>query len=147
MTATYTSPTVANKRPIAYHGFRRNVQIARGIVACTAAPTTVDTMQFFYMPANAVIVGGYLKSDDMDSNGSPTITLNIGDAGSATRLFSASTVAQAGTSAQETAVTALGYQYTAKTLVTGVAQANAATGVAGSVELCLLYVVEDPTTT
>lgn len=144
--ATYTSATVANNRPIAYHGYRRNVQIARATVSCTAAPSTSDTLQFFYMPANARIVGGYLSSTDMDTNGSPTITLNIGDSGSAARLFSASTVAQAGTTSQTFAAGALGYQYTSKTLVTGTAQANAATGAAGTVELVLLYVVEDSTT-
>jgi len=144
--ATYTSTHIANKRPTAYHGFRRNVQTARAVVACTAAPTTSDTLNFFDMPANAVVVGGYLKSDDMDTNGSPTITLNIGDAGSATRFFSASTVAQAGTAAVESAANGLGYQFTSKTRVTGTAQANAATGVAGNVELCLLYVVEDSQT-
>lgn len=144
--ATYNSTHVANKRPTAFHGFRRNVQVARAVVACTAAPSTSDTLNFFDMPKGAVVVGGYLKSDDMDTNGSPTITLNIGDAGSATRLFSASTVAQAGTAALEQTAGALGYQYTAKTRITGTAQANAATGAAGNVELCLLYVVEDSQT-
>lgn len=143
---TYISAPVANNRPIAYHGQFRNVQMRRAAVTCAASPATTDTLQFFYMPPNARVVGGYLLSSDMDTNGSPTITLNIGDAGSAARLFSASTVAQAGTTSQTFANGGLGYQYTAKTLVTGTAQANAATGAAGTVELVLLYVVEDQTT-
>lgn len=144
--ATYQSPAIANKRPQAVHGLRRNVQMARGIVTCTAAPATTDSMEFFNMPLNAVIVGGYLLASDMDTNGSPALTLNIGDAGSATRLFSGSTVGQAGTLAQEIATTALGYQFTAKTKIIGTAGVNAATGAAGTVELCLLYTVEDATT-
>lgn len=143
--ATYSSPTYSQKRPIAYHGDRRDVQMARAVVTCAAAPSTSDTMNFFYMPANARIVGGYLLSSDMDTNVSPTITLDIGDSGGAARLFSASTVSQAGTTSTTFAAGALGYQYTAKTLVTGTAHANAATGAAGTVELCLLYVVEDST--
>ena len=77
------------------------------------------------------------------TGGSPTLTLNVGEAGTPARLFSASTVAQAGTASQSFAAGALDYQYAAKTLVTGVAQANAATGAAGSVTLALLYVVEE----
>jgi len=144
--ATYQSPAVANKNPVAVHGQRFNVQEFRQTVTCTAAPSTSDTLQFGYMPKGARVVGGYLTATDMDTNGSPTITLNIGDAGSAARLFSASTVAQASTLSLEQTVGGLDYQYTAKTLITGTAQANAATAAAGTVTLCLLYVVEDSTT-
>jgi hypothetical protein len=128
---------------VAVHGERKGVQMARATVSCTAAPATTDTLNFFYLPPGARVVGGYLAASDMDTNGSPTITLNIGDAGAAARLFSASTVAQAGTTSQAFAAGALDYQYAAKTLVTGVAQAKAATGAAGSVTLSLLYVVEE----
>lgn len=143
--ATYNSPRVTNKWPIPVHGFRHNVQQVRGIVTCSAAPTTSDTLNFFDIPLNAVIVGGYLKSDQLDTNGSPTIALNIGDAGSAGRLFAGATVSRTGTATTLTG-TALGYKYTTKTRVTGTASANAATGAAGNVELCLLYYVDDSTT-
>ncbi len=79
----------------------------------------------------------------MDTNGAPTITLNIGDAASANRYFAASTVAQAGTAALEQGVTGLDFKLPAKTLITGTAAANAATGAAGSVSLVLIYAVED----
>jgi hypothetical protein len=141
--AVYSSSEYSTNAPIAVHGERKGVQMARATVACTAAPSTSDTLNFFYMPPGARVVGGYLSATDMDTNGSPTITLNIGDAGGAARLFSASTVAQAGTTSQTFAAGALDYPYAAKTLVTGVAQANAATGAAGSVTLTLLYVVEE----
>jgi len=144
--ATYQSPAVANKNPIAVHGQRYNVQEFRQTVTCAAAPATTDTIQFGYMPKGARVVGGYLTATDMDTNGSPALTLNIGDAGSATRLFSGSTVGQAGTLSLEQTVGGLDYQFTATTLIVGVAGVNAATGAAGSVTLCLLYVVEDSTT-
>lgn len=78
----------------------------------------------------------------MDTGGSPSLTLNIGDSGDADRLFAASTVGQAGTLSSALATTGAGYQYTSKTLITGVANANAATGAAGTVNLTVLYVVE-----
>ena len=78
----------------------------------------------------------------MDSNGTPLITLNVGDAGSATRYFSASTVSQAGTSAVSTAAGGIGFLNATKTRVVIVPQAGAATGVAGTITLIQFYVVE-----
>ena len=143
--ATYNSPAVANKNPIAAHGYLNNVQVATAVVTCTASPATTDTMNFFYMPKNAVLLDAYLSATDMDTNGSPALALNIGDAGSASRLFAASTVGQAGTAAA-IAAAGRGYQYTAKTLITGTASTNAATGAAGTVTLTVLYYVADSTT-
>lgn len=139
--ATYTSDNVRLKTGVAAGGPAGNVNCAYAEVVCGAAPATTDTLQFFYLPAGARVLSATLEATDMDTGG-PTLTLNIGDAGSATRLFSASTVAQAGTAAAATAVGGLGYKYTSKTLVTGVAQANATTPAAGSVYLTVLYVVE-----
>ena len=141
--ATYSSTDFLTNAPVAVHGERKGVQMARATVACAAAPATIDTLNFFFLPPSARVVGGYLSSTDMDTNGAPTITLNIGDAAAGARLFSAANVAQAGTTSTGFAAGALDYQYAAKTLITGTAQANAATGVAGSVTLTLLYVVEE----
>lgn len=131
--------------PVRTHGDANVVKEFRSVVALTAAAVTTDTINFGYMPPGARLVGGYLKSDDLDTGG-PTITINVGDAGSATRLFNASTVAQAGTTAQLTS-TAYDYQYTTKTLITGALAANATTPAAGNLTLVLLYVVEDSATT
>jgi len=141
--ATYNSPDIINLAPIAAHGERGSVQTARATVTCAAAPATTDTLNFFYLPANARVVGGYLSATDMDINGSPALTLNIGDAGDADRFFAASNVGQTGAAALAQIATGLDAKFTTKTLITGVAQANAATGAAGSVTLCLLYTVED----
>mgnify|MGYP000184425142 CR=1 FL=1 len=143
---TYSSPAISNANPYRAHGESGMVQTAVATITCTAAPATTDPLQFFYLPANSRVVGGWLSASDMDTNASPTIALNIGDSGSASRYFAASTVAQAGTAATALAVGGLGYLNTAKTLVTGVASNNAATGAAGTVTLCLQYVVEDSAT-
>lgn len=138
--ATYQSTNVRDKTAVAGPVGGGEVLCAFAEVVCSAAPSTSDTLQFFYLPAGARILSATLESTDMDTGG-PTLTLNVGDAGSATRLFSASTVAQAGTAAAATAVTGLHHQYTSKTLITGTAQANATTGAAGTVTLSVLYTV------
>ena len=74
--ATFNSPAVANLQPMAVHGEKSMVQQARAVVTTTAALTTVDVLNFFYLPPNARIVAGYLLSSDMDTNASPTLAFN-----------------------------------------------------------------------
>jgi hypothetical protein len=144
--ATYSSSDYTNKIPTQGHGPARNEKVFYFSVTCTSAPSTADTINFGYVPANFRLVRAVLKASDMDTNVSPTITLNVGDSGSAARIFSASTVGQAGTVDATPAAGAVFYKYTAKTLITGVAQANAATGAAGTVELALIGYIEDSST-
>lgn len=139
--ATYSAPDF-DKKPTPGHGLAANVKAIRATVACSAAPTTADTLNFFYLPAGARVHLAVLEATDMDTSGSPSLTLNIGDADDADRLFAASNVGQSG--AVSTAISAAGgdHLYTEKTLITGTAAANAATGAAGSVTLTVFYTIE-----
>lgn len=122
------------------HGFGGNVKVAWGEASITAALTTADTFEFCKVPAGATVLYVLLEADDLDTNGAPTLTINVGDAGSATRFFSASTVGQAGTASAAPAVTGLFYTYSAETKITGTVQANAATGAtSGAVRLAVVY--------
>ncbi|MDE2428185.1 MAG: hypothetical protein KGM99_05620 [Burkholderiales bacterium] len=140
--ATYSSDNITLKKPISGADSGGGVISAYAAVTCAAAPTTTDTIEFFYLPANARILAATLESTDMDTNGAPTLTINVGDAGSATRLFSASTVGQAGTASVASAVAGLHYKTTAKTKIVGTAANNAASGAAGTLYLSILYTVE-----
>lgn len=139
--ATY-SATNYDTKPVPSHGLANNCKTLHFSVACTAAPSTSDTINFGYVPAGARIVLAVLESTDMDTNGSPSLTINVGDASDADRLFAASTVGQAGTLSSAIAVAGAGYQYDDATLITGVANANAATGAAGTLYLTLFYVLD-----
>ena len=139
--ATY-SATNYTRKPVVSHGLSGDLKAAFFEVACTAAPSTSDTINFGYVPAGARIIQAVLESTDMDTNATPTLAINVGDSGDADRLFAASTVGQTGALSTATAVTGAGYKYDTETLITGVAQANAATGAAGTLYLSLLYVVE-----
>jgi hypothetical protein len=140
--ATYNSAAVINKLPANTHGIASNVKVARAAVACAASPATTDTINFFDLPVNARIHYAILQSTDMDTNGTPTLALNVGYSGAAASLFSASTVGQAGTLAAETVVTDQDLLLTTKTRITGTASTNAATGAAGTVTLTVFYSVE-----
>lgn len=144
---TYSARNLtANRNAVPGHGLANNLKILDYTVTCSAALTTSDTLQFGYPPKGFRVVFAMLEADDLDTNASPTITLNIGDSGSASRLFAASTVAQAGTSGQMSAATGVGYQYDGATLVTGTPAANAATGAAGDVRLWLVGYIDDAST-
>jgi hypothetical protein len=136
----YASTDYATNAPVAVHGERKGLQVARFVVNTTAIVTTADTFNFGYMPANARLVGGYLAPSDLSAGAD--ITINIGDAGSATRLFNASTAGQAGTYTAIPAA-ALDYLYTAKTLITGTIGVSATTTASGTIVLVMLYYVEE----
>lgn len=123
------------------HGLGGNVKVAYGVMAFTGTITTADTGTIVNLPVGAVVLGATLESDDLDTGGSPAITLNVGDAGDADRYFAASTVAQAGTASSAPAVTGIFYTVTgtSDTAVTVTVANNAATSAAGSVRLAVTY--------
>lgn len=124
------------------HGFGGNIKASYGEVAFTGTITTSDSATVLRLPAGAIVVGGFIEADDLDTGGSPAITLNVGDAGDADRYFAASTVAQAGTAGTALAVTGLGYTVeAANTAVVIAVAANAATSAAGSVRVGLFYIL------
>jgi hypothetical protein len=127
-------------------------KISTQLHATVALPATAalnDVINFGYLPNNAVVVGAWLKAQSqLDSNGAPALTLDLGVTGTA-QLFKAaiSTVGRAvGVTSDNTVATTGGvYKNTsgAKQLVIGTIHAAAATPVAGNLEACLEYFVED----
>lgn len=146
--ATYSAPNYTQNYPMPYHGQANNIQcLLDATVTLSAAATTSDTINYGYLPPNAVITGGILLNSDMDTGGSPSLTWDVGITGTAQLFFAASTGGQTGTPDSTLAAAGRGYKTTAKTLVVGVPHANAATGVAGTSQLLLFGFIKDPTTT
>lgn len=137
--ATY----VSNKRRAAPHGhgFGGNIKVEVGAIAVPSTIATTDVLEFFTLPVGAIVLWATLASTDIDTAGSPAVTINIGDSGSGTRYFAASTVGQAGTVAVASAATGIFYTQTANTLVTGALAANPGTGAAGTITLAIGYVL------
>lgn len=130
-----------------------------GVIACetfeyslAAALALNDIIEIGILPANARIVDGILDCDDLDTNGAPAITLDVGimsgtvgdaDTGRTvgTELFAASTVAQAGgmartTKGQRSVPTALDRSIGVK-----VAAAPATGATTGKIRLTVFYVM------
>jgi hypothetical protein len=142
--ATYSATNYLTT-PVVTHGLANNMKAFYFEVACAAAPSTSDTINFGYVPKGFRLLHATIEATDMDTGG-PTLTLNVGDSGDADRIFAASTVAGTGTLSSAIATTGFGYKYTDKTLITGVAAANATTGAAGTILVALFGIQEDATT-
>lgn len=108
----------------------------------TAELQLSDVIQFGVVPAGAVYVGGYLATDDLDSNGTPTLVLDVGDGDDPDGLLDGTTTGQSA------AITTFNGSYiTNKTTVSAektisvTVQTAAATAVAGTVRVVLYYYV------
>jgi len=144
--ATYTSLQLTPpKYPVSGPGIGgRTLHAIQGDVTFTSAPALNDTFPLFDLHPNFRVMGGYIEASDMDTNGTPTITLDVGDAADPDRYFAASTAAQAGVPATALAATGLGYLNTAKTRVYGTVKAAPATGATGTVSVVLYGTIQEP---
>jgi hypothetical protein len=106
-------------------------------VSITAAAANLDTFEFGRVPKGFRLMGATFESTDIDTNGSPTVTINVGDSGDADRIFAASTVGQAATLSSAIATTGHGHLYTDDTIITGAIPTGPATGAAGTLYLSL----------
>lgn len=120
-------------------GFYRTAKVyGQAAMAIVAADlVTANTVQLFTVPKGFTVMSLYAIASDMDSNGSPTVTISLGDSGSAARLLSASTIGQAGTATSTLVAATIGYKFTADTQIMATFATGAATAVAGTLTVYL----------
>lgn len=70
-----------------YVGNSGEMCVAYGTHDFAANPATGDTVAFCKLPAGAIVVGGHIYGDILDTNGNPTAKITLGTAAS-TSLFS-----------------------------------------------------------
>jgi hypothetical protein len=108
--------------------------------ALSAALVVNDVIQMFKLPAGATVHEVILASDDLDTNGTPTIKLDVGDATAANRFISQSTVGQAGGVGRTDQAGGVGYKYSADTMLQVKVNTAPATGATtGNVTLTVAY--------
>lgn len=147
MAAFSSTQYTANEPPNSGKGVTRQTCHLHTTVSLPATIATADTVNFGYLPVNAVVLGAVLKAQSqMDSNGTPTLTLSMGVTGTGTLWKSAVTTVgrSAGVTGDSTVATAgTLYKTTAKIAVIGTITAGPATGVAAVIECDVAYYVED----
>lgn len=70
-----------------------------------------DVYQLVQIPNGYTIVDMILDTDQLDSNGAPTIVLEVGDSGVAGRFYTGATIAKTGGIAIPTIPQTIGYTY------------------------------------
>lgn len=75
--ATLTATRAASTFPV-YKGTYGNLQVAYGSYDLSANPTANDILEVCRLPAGAVVLGGWLRAEDIDSNATETIEMDVG---------------------------------------------------------------------
>jgi hypothetical protein len=126
----YRQPQVGNQ------GFSRTMKCLGDDVALVAADLALNaTVALFVAPKGFVLTSLSVVTPDMDTNGSPTLTFAVGDAGDDDRFIATgATTGQAGGTNTTLAATGLNYEFTADTEIVWKTAAAAATAAAGTIK-------------
>lgn len=124
------------------------IQMVRFSKALTTAMLAVGIVtKLGELPAGSRIVGGYLEVPDMDTNGSPTLAIDIGYRATITTdddvdgILDGATTGQAGGLNTTFLTAGVGRQFAYDTDITFTAATGAATAAAGTVDLTLFVVL------
>lgn len=131
---------IASNKPQAGYGLARGLMALGDTFSITTGMLALNkTTDLLKVPAGFTLTGLIVIPSDMDTNGTPTLVLAIGDSGSATRVLSGFTGAQSGT-ANLSAVNPANilYQWTTETTLFMTATTAAATAVAGTLTVLLI---------
>lgn len=112
-------------------------------ISVTAAQLTLGALfGSIRVPKGAEIAFVQLDATDLDTGGSPAITLEIGDAGDTDRLLAANSIGQTGAApvGPTIAKTGIGYRYADETLVQVRVAVAPATAAAGTIKYIVHYV-------
>lgn len=108
----------------------------------TVAPANGDVVQMVKIPVGAIIQDVTLSSTDIDTNGTPTVSLVVGDGSDTDRFITTSTIGRAGGVARLDSQVGHGYAYTAEDTIDVVITAGPATAAVGTFVLTVDYTME-----
>lgn len=105
----------------------------------SAALVLNDVIQMITVPNGMTVIDVILGTDDLDTDGSPAIVLDVGDGSDTDRFIDGATVGQAGGVASLNEVDGMGYTYTAEDTIDVLVQVAPATGATtGTIKLTVL---------
>jgi hypothetical protein len=150
MSTAYQTPLFASRvGSSSGHGLNRMSTHLHAISGSIATWAAGDTIAIGFLPRNAVVTNVIAKAaTQLDSNGAPTLALDLGVTGTA-QLFKAAvtTVGRAAGASVDTTNTAAGYLFSnvsgGDLQVVATVHTAAATPVAGTLEFDVEYYVED----
>lgn len=155
--ATFTATRGAATQPAFQPTGSGIVCAAYGTIEVAANPVAADVYQMCRLPAGAVVLGGRITSDDLDTNATETLDLDVGWAANGTDAADPDGFGNLGVMGTDTVAGAkpeAGYNYAlggvlitegpktfaAETVVTVTCVATAATFAAGTLSVIVYYV-------
>ncbi len=142
--ATLTNSSIPNY-PAKTSGLAGNEKTIVATHELEAALALNDLIPMVTVPANCTITRVILGTDDLDSNGTPTLVLDVGDGDDTDRFIDGATVGQTGgiTDMSDMAMTGFGYHYDSEDTIDVLVQAAPATGAtSGTITLTVSYVMD-----
>lgn len=156
--ATFTAARAASTFPVFKPLGAGLLGVAYGTIEVAANPVAADVYEMCWLPRGAVVVGGRVYSDDLDTNATETLDLDIGWAANGVEAADPDGFGNLGVLGTDTVAGIKpegGYNYafggklvtdgpqafSAHTLVTVNAVATAATFAAGTLSVVVYYVV------
>lgn len=135
-----------------------SLAVAWGTIEVTANPVANDVYQMCRIPAGAVVVGGQIWSDDLDTNASETLDIDVGWAANGVESLNATGFGNLGVMGTDTVAgvkpeSGYNYQFGGKLITDGpqsfsketiiivTCNATAATFAAGTLSVMVLYYV------
>jgi hypothetical protein len=76
--ATLTATRAASAFPASLYAGAGVLQAAYGSYDLASNPSAADVLEICKVPANSVILGGWLRMEDIDSNATETIDVDVG---------------------------------------------------------------------
>ena len=76
--ATFTATRASSTFPVAAPIAAGQLCVAYGVIEVSANPVAADVYQMCRLPAGAIVVGGRVLSDDLDTNATETLDLDVG---------------------------------------------------------------------
>ncbi len=135
--ATLTNPNYGLAPSFGHAGDIKVVD-SGDIAVATADIAANGLIKLFRARKGFVVTGAFMKATDLDTNGTPTITMVLGDLTDDDRFVASSTIGQAGGQTMTLAAAGTLYKFTADTDVYIKFPAGAATAAAGTVSAGLI---------
>lgn len=76
--ATFTAARAASTFPVSGNGPGGDVKVAYGTYEVTANPVAADVYKMCKVPKGATIIGGMVYADDLDTNATETLDMDLG---------------------------------------------------------------------
>lgn len=76
--ATFTATRAADAFPVTKHHGAGLLQVAYGSYDISAEPAPADIYEMCKLPAGAVVLGGWLRHEDIDTDATETMDLDVG---------------------------------------------------------------------